>query len=637
MDNDEPFNIPQSGKEQLQIGNLNFEFIEEQCKASIHSSLVLTIAAKTIQNKDGQKPPLAKKHNLEEGTVKFALALLNICQQGVPAGEIIFTENSTSLPHHRICFNMNGMQSGLLFNGKVTLKNGWLGIDGVLKPRGKNSPNSPNWPIKASKKIAYDQLIWTQYKFSLQEAEGMSPDLVTAVYVDQFEGTEFPERVFQYKDLTHLWLSSKRGKNTIGVTQLSDAIGELNQLKNLSLKNTNIQYLPSSLFKLPNLVELSLKSNALLKIPDNIDLPKLRSVYLSDNQLTTLPESLALQPNLYGIDLQNNPWQSLPGTFTKIEYINMTAEDKLKFLSKDYPGVDHNAKKVWDENMYFARSDAELLTAMQNAIKDTPLEKHLATFEETALKAVCINTNVPDNYSIVGNTRFGGLPDLPLGVAYPTWDVPYMANRTEHLSFFAQLNCEELAPCQSYLPRTGMLYFFIKEEEEYDNVVWYHPNTDGLSTGLLLEDMDFNNSYRHEPYKPCKAEIRKLAALPVNLGNKPFYEHETEAFKTGKSKAAFHESLGRKGVLPENSNEYSPHMNHSINDSIKPAGGDTPQAEAASKLGGRPEDWTILLRLYSDRKCGFNFYDAGELYFVIHKNDLAKHDFSKVFSFADSS
>ena len=632
MSNYEPFNIPENGKEQLQIADLSFEFIEEQCEAMIFFNLNLTLVAKTIQNKDSQKPPLAKTH-LEEGTVKFELSLLNICQQGVPTGEMIFTQNITDLlPRMRI--SIQGMKSTIVFNGKVTLKKGWIGIDGVLNPRNENSTN---WPIKASKKIAYEQLIWTQYKFSLEEAEGMSPDLVTAVYVEQFEGTEFPEQVFQYKDLTHLRLTSKRGKDVVGVTQLPDAIGELSQLHDFCLKDTNIEYLPSGLFKLPNLVSLALISNALLKIPDNIDLPKLVYLNLTDNQLTTLPESLALQPNLYSIKLHDNPWQSLPAAFTKIENLRINSEDKLKVLSKDYPGDERNAKRVWDENIYFARSDAELLKAMQNAIKDTPLEKHLATFEESAFKAVCINPTAPDNYSKVGNTRFGDLPDLPRGVDYPTRDVPYKDNRIEHLSFFAQLNCEELAPCQSYLPRTGMLYFFIKEEDEYDNVVWYHPNTDGLLTATLLKDMDYNNSYRGEPYKPYNAEIGKLAALPVNFGNKSFYEHEDESFKTGKSKAAFHESLGRKGVLRDSNNAYSPHMNHTINDLVETASGESPQAQAASKHGGSPQDWVVLLRLYSDNKCGFQFYDAGELYFIIHKSDLAKPDFSKVFSFAESS
>jgi len=408
--NYEPFTIPENNKEHLQIGNLDFDYLEDQCKARTYFTLNLTLAAKTTQFKDGQKQQLLEEgSNLEEGTVEFQLSLENICQQGVPTGVLIFTDGSTGEPHH-MYFQDYGIQRTLRFNGQVTLKSGWIGIDGVFKPRDKESPC---WPIKAAKKIPYEQLVWTQYKFSLEETDGMSPELVTAVYVNDFEGTEFPERVFQFNDLTHLWLRGRRGKNVAGVTQLSDAIGELHKLSNFFLSATNIKYLPLSLFKLPNLESLSLESNQLLNIPNDIDLPKLRNVNVSHNQLTTLPESLALQPNLKSLSLYGNPWQSLPDAFTKIADISMTAEDKLKFLSKDYVGADGSVNTEWDKEMYFVRNDTELLAVMHNTIKGTPFEKYQTTFNETALKAVCLNPNVPDNYSHVGNTRFGGLPDLP--------------------------------------------------------------------------------------------------------------------------------------------------------------------------------------------------------------------------------
>ena len=55
VSNYEPFNIPENGKEQLQIADLSFEFIEEQWKATIFFNLNLTLAAKTSQNKPKQR------------------------------------------------------------------------------------------------------------------------------------------------------------------------------------------------------------------------------------------------------------------------------------------------------------------------------------------------------------------------------------------------------------------------------------------------------------------------------------------------------------------------------------------------------------------------------------------------------
>jgi len=45
----------------------------------------------------------------------------------------------------------------------------------------------------------------------------------------------------------------------------------------------------------------------------------------------------------------------------------------------------------------------------------------------------------------------------------------------------------------------------------------------------------------------------------------------------------------------------------------------------------------ILLKVYSDDKPGFCFWDAGEISFLIHKSDLAKGDFSNVMCTLESS
>ncbi|MNY62919.1 hypothetical protein D3C86_1998080 [compost metagenome] len=63
----------------------------------------------------------------------------------------------------------------------------------------------------------------------------------------------------------------------------------------------------------------------------------------------------------------------------------------------------------------------------------------------------------------------------------------------------------------------------------------------------------------------------------------------------------------------------------------------SPQIEAANKLKGKPEDYMVLLRVGSDNHTGFSFWDAGEIYFVIHKSDLAKGDFSNIFCGLESS
>ncbi len=54
-----------------------------------------------------------------------------------------------------------------------------------------------------------------------------------------------------------------------------------------------------------------------------------------------------------------------------------------------------------------------------------------------------------------------------------------------------------------------------------------------------------------------------------------------------------------------------------------------PEHEAALAMKGSPGDWIILLEVSSQGD--FQWGDAGELFFVIHKSDLLKQDFSNVF------
>jgi uncharacterized protein YwqG len=62
---------------------------------------------------------------------------------------------------------------------------------------------------------------------------------------------------------------------------------------------------------------------------------------------------------------------------------------------------------------------------------------------------------------------------------------------------------------------------------------------------------------------------------------------------------------------------------------------ESPELQAALTYRGKPEDWVILLKVGSEGD--FMWGDAGELFYVIHKSDLLKRDFSKVFITIESS
>lgn len=66
---------------------------------------------------------------------------------------------------------------------------------------------------------------------------------------------------------------------------------------------------------------------------------------------------------------------------------------------------------------------------------------------------------------IVGNSRFGGAPDVPDDFIWPVFETDTFDDKNikpRPLSFLAQFNCQELAAYDSegLLPRIGILSFF---------------------------------------------------------------------------------------------------------------------------------------------------------------------------------
>jgi len=64
----------------------------------------------------------------------------------------------------------------------------------------------------------------------------------------------------------------------------------------------------------------------------------------------------------------------------------------------------------------------------------------------------------------------------------------------------------------------------------------------------------------------------------------------------------------------------------------------SPQMDAAKALGGKPEDYMVLLCIKSNQKIsGFCFGDAGDIYFLIAKERLKNKDFSQIYCGMETS
>ena len=639
-----PFKAPDDGEEVLEIGELNFEFVEDKCSMQLvpfGNAIDVLLTIKTGQIKQAIDTQLLEHENgSESGVITLHINGLQILNEDYVGTGEFSTEKSSVTYRQNLFFNIEGGRP-LKFHGRIAEDNRWLSLNGTLI---STTNENHQWAINICKYLEKGKFEWNHHTFTLDEARNFPADYVHTLEIRDYKESEFPVEIFRYKDLEKLELASSGALKVI-----PDEIEILKRLDTLSISGSSIEHLPNSLFNLPALRILSLFNNKLKCIPENINLPCLESAAFNKNQLTTLPKSLALQPKLRRLSLPYNPLESLPAEFDSVESLDLSLAEKLRFLEHRYKGADGSGTIQWDNKPFFVNSDPELQNTMLEAIKNTVWEPHKDTVIDQALKAVCINPTEIDDYSRLGNTRFGGMPDMPIGETYPMFPNIYQPDNPHHYIFYAQLNLEELAPLQSYLPRNGMLYFYVKEETEFTCRVLYYPNKQSLQSAKTLANITLNYTDSVKPYKPKNVECRPLAALPAVINGQSAYEFENEydgydklntverAEYDNNTRRTLPEKLGRIGIYSEYTDVYYSDMNHTINDSTNGVTDNSPNERAAVELKGNPEDWVVLLRMYSDLDSGFQFYDAGELYFMIHKSDLAKADFSNVFAIADSS
>ena len=227
--------------------------------------------------------------------------------------------------------------------------------------------------------------------------------------------------------------------------------------------------------------------------------------------------------------------------------------------------------------------------------------------------------------------RFGGMPNLPSGIEWPT-------NNGQPLGFVAQIDLATLPPMRELcLPRTGALFFFY----------------DGISAGFQPED---RNTFR----------VLYSSDNPARVSERPFPSELEESLRFQEARLSLGQvelslpgwedtlveqfGLSRKERLAYSDfqEQYCPGVADNV---IHRIGGypdcvqDDPKLEAqlvshglycgdaSGYLAGRERglcsgvSWDLLLQVDSEEETGMLWGDAGRLYFLIHRSDLAKRCF----------
>ena len=519
------------------------------------------------------------------------------------------------------------------FHGTIEVREGQLLLEGAIR--------SENFALPLSARVSFPAtpLLPARATHTLESAREEDPVNVFNLRIDEGTFSEFPVEILGYKNLESLFIG---GRAQLSATTLPATLGELRRLHTLLIYQHQLTELPPTLGNLSSLEELSLYGGELTRLPGELGrLTSLRKLDLAYNRLESLPEAVARLPNLRSLDIRGNRFTELPAALADAYSVRIDHKYKKLYTDTTYP-TRHPGPidpALYDLSAYL--EDRAQLAATIDRQPDLAVGKDLLLrYTRMATYLVPMPT---DGTPPLGASRLGGAPDLPLGRDHPA------DKNGLFYTFHAQLNCAELAPFQRYLPRAGILYFFVNDEEYAQRpLVLYSERTDQLrriayTDATRFIDLDMNGNYR-EPQliRPVNAlSLPELYACQSYGAER--YPATTDLFSDESDAAidrveALEEAIQQLGNnypgIPRHKFPFIERPYHALNTYVFTQH-ESPEEQAAARFGGEPGEWCVLLNLESIGE--FSFWDAGTLTYCIHKRDLAAADFSTIFASIESS
>jgi uncharacterized protein YwqG len=259
----------------------------------------------------------------------------------------------------------------------------------------------------------------------------------------------------------------------------------------------------------------------------------------------------------------------------------------------------------------------------------------LATLAEHSWRIT--TRRVPMDALQIGESRFGGAPDVPADFVWPTLD-------GRPLHFLSQLDLAEVGSRD--LPAEGWLLFFYDAEEQ----PWgFDPNDAGGSKVIFVAP-ERRLARRLppaalDPLQPCALTLEQTVDLPdpydsivADAGIElPIEQAETYANKVKEmarrqlpsfdAQDLYHHLLGHPQLVQNDMRRECQLASNGIYVG-EPTGYRGDRAEKL--LASAPSEWRLLLQLDTDEEGpGWMWGDVGRIYFWIRKSDLAAHAFDR--------
>jgi uncharacterized protein YwqG len=268
------------------------------------------------------------------------------------------------------------------------------------------------------------------------------------------------------------------------------------------------------------------------------------------------------------------------------------------------------------------------------AIQRTGLRQLTPVLDQLTSSSIRISTNPSYETAIqLGQSKFGGMPDLPANLEWPSMN-------SAPMEFIAQIQLAEAQPYDSanLLPSHGLLSFFYDASQETYGAD--PKDKAGLKVLYLTEEASSLQRTDLPPLLPAEARSRvcsvgfsqeltmtlqpnlEVSTLKWSDDDQEKYDSALQALAGG-SQHPIHRMLGFPDTIQD---DMRMECQLAANGIADPAS----EPEQVAKLAAGANDWLLLLQVDSDESVGMRWANAGMLYFWIRRDDLANQRFEHV-------
>lgn len=305
----------------------------------------------------------------------------------------------------------------------------------------------------------------------------------------------------------------------------------------------------------------------------------------------------------------------------------------------------------WDDSAHQAlQAKYQNLSLTDNAsinvaIDDLGLAKHRELLQELIRPVLRLGSVETEDELPIGASRFGGSPDLLSLDAWPK------DKSGQYMQFMGQLNLAEIAPHfkeDNPLPRSGLLSIFSFDQEfmlegvqliYQSDISMLQPVDDPLEGKRefeydMIEKVTTDHVQRLLPYeggsqlygkKFTREEVAGYQILLKSV-NGSYFEDLDDGNMSDEPYTFLHSLLGYP--FPVQNNDMEMEVAMMAEGHARYSYPSTEEERIEWMIKG--QDWVQLLEI--NETSNFIFGDAGVLYIFIHKDDLAKQCFDRVFT-----